>query len=80
VRALLDLIRNPPLEFDDDDGAVCDRFRVSRRERLEIMRPHWTYTILARELACGCTRRWWRTITLYNAACPRHGIEDWDTL
>jgi hypothetical protein len=63
VSTLFDLIRNPPLEFVDDDGTVCDRFRVSRRERLELMRPHWTYTILARELACGCTQRWWGTIT-----------------
>jgi hypothetical protein len=75
IRALWDLVRNPPLEFVDfvdDEETVVDRFTVTRRERLEIMKPHWWYTTLARELPCGCTRRWWGRFTLYNAACQKH--------
>jgi hypothetical protein len=74
VRALVDLIFNPPLEAVDDDGQVIEYIQVDRRARLELMKPHWWYTIFARKLPCGCVRRWWGTFTLYVHDCPQHGL------
>jgi hypothetical protein len=72
IRAAWELVRNPPLEFVDDDDIVVDSWQASRRERWELMKPHWWYTTFARELSCGCTRRWWGTVTLYDASCQKH--------
>jgi hypothetical protein len=70
--AVVGVIRNPPMEWEDPDtGQVVEVDRFSRRQRWTITRPLWWYTLGARKLDCGCTRRLGR-ITLYSSRCEKH--------
>jgi hypothetical protein len=70
--AVYGVIRNPPMEWvDQDTGKVSEVDRFTRRQRWQITRPRWWYTLGAKKLGCGCTRRLGR-FTLYSARCPKH--------
>ena len=70
VKAGWSLISNPAIDFGDDEPT-----RVSRRERFEMLRPMWTYTLFVKEAACGCSWRfgWKRWQTMW---CSKHVIDE----
>lgn len=65
------VVRNPVMEWvDPETGQVAETEHMDRRTRWQITRPLWFYTLGARKLPCGCTRRF--RITLYAADCAKH--------
>ena len=78
LRALFGMVLNRPLVLLNDDGSVFAYDQVDRADRWAITRPGWTYTLLARRLPCGCTRRI-RLVTI-SGGCERHMGDLWPSL
>lgn len=73
ITAVNTVIRNPPIEFPQDDGTIEVEY-WPRKKTWALMKPIWWYHVLSRELECGCVRRWWGTMVLYAWRCPKnHG-------
>lgn len=70
--AVVGVVLNPPMEWEDTvTGQITGVDHFSRKERWQITKPWWWYTLGARELDCGCTRRLGR-MTLYSGNCAKH--------
>lgn len=64
---------NPPVEFTSDYGTENGVEQWTRRQCWSVFKPMWVYFIFAKQLECGCVRRWWGTKSIF---CMKHGWEE----